>query len=186
VVVLLDGGALDRTMWDQQMPALAADHRVIRLDARGHGDWSTPREPFRHCDDVVALLDHLGVGSAALAGLSMTRGCSNGSAGGPTPFATVTSDAWIDTFLEIGAIGPRRDATDVAAGVVEQCREMAVRTVTRHESPARSRPTPAPRAWERLGEIAVPVLGIIGTTRTCRTSSARRSSTTRSDGSSSG
>jgi pimeloyl-ACP methyl ester carboxylesterase len=69
-LVFLHGGAMDMRMWEPQL-ALAADHTVVRLDARGHGSSSTPTAPFRQCDDVAAALHGLRIGSAVLVGLSM-------------------------------------------------------------------------------------------------------------------
>jgi pimeloyl-ACP methyl ester carboxylesterase len=69
-LVFLHGGAMDMRMWEPQL-ALATDHTVVRLDARGHGSSSTPTDPFRQCDDVAAALHGLGIGSAVLVGLSM-------------------------------------------------------------------------------------------------------------------
>jgi pimeloyl-ACP methyl ester carboxylesterase len=71
VLVLMHGGTMDLRMWDDQMPALAGRHRVIRFDARGHGRSPTPTAPFRQCDDVAALLRHCAVPRATLIGLSM-------------------------------------------------------------------------------------------------------------------
>lgn len=70
-LVLLHGGGLDHRMWEQQIAPLARDHRVIAPDARGHGRSATPAAPFRHCDDILALLTHLDTGPATLVGLSM-------------------------------------------------------------------------------------------------------------------
>lgn len=71
-VVLLHGGALDHRMWDDQVaPLAAAGFRVLAVDARGHGRSSTPTSPFRHTDDLAALLTGLDLGPAALVGLSM-------------------------------------------------------------------------------------------------------------------
>jgi pimeloyl-ACP methyl ester carboxylesterase len=70
--VLLHGGVLDHRMWDQQIdPLVAAGHRVIAVDARGHGDSSTATAPFRHCDDVAVLLRALDAGPVVLVGVSM-------------------------------------------------------------------------------------------------------------------
>jgi pimeloyl-ACP methyl ester carboxylesterase len=74
VLVLLHGGFLDHRMWDDQIPALAAGHRVIAPDARGHGASSNATAPFRQTDDVAALLRHLDAGPAVLVGLSMGAG----------------------------------------------------------------------------------------------------------------
>lgn len=63
----------DRTMWAGVAPALAADHRVINADFRGHGASVTPG-PYAFDDlvgDWLALLDHEGVDRAVLCGLSM-------------------------------------------------------------------------------------------------------------------
>ena len=73
-VVLLHGGGLDSRMWDPQFDALASDYRVIAVDARGHGQSSTPDAPFRHADDLAELLARLGIDSAVFVGLSMGAG----------------------------------------------------------------------------------------------------------------
>lgn len=70
-LVLLHGGFLDHHMWDDQVPVLASDYRVIAPDARGHGGSSVASAPFRQTDDLAALLRHLDVGPAILVGLSM-------------------------------------------------------------------------------------------------------------------
>ena len=61
-------------MWRYQLPDLAAAHRVINLDYRGHGRSSPVREDFEVYDlveDSVALLDHLEIEQAVWAGLSV-------------------------------------------------------------------------------------------------------------------
>ncbi|MEV5708560.1 alpha/beta hydrolase [Actinoallomurus sp. NPDC052274] len=70
-LVLLHAGFLDHHMWDHQIPPLAARYRVIAPDARGHGTSANASRPFRHTDDLAALLRHLGVGPAFLVGVSM-------------------------------------------------------------------------------------------------------------------
>jgi pimeloyl-ACP methyl ester carboxylesterase len=69
-VVLLHAGIADRRMWREQVPALAARHRVIAVDLRGYGDSELPPDPFAHHDDVAALLDALELPQAALVGCS--------------------------------------------------------------------------------------------------------------------
>lgn len=55
---------------------LAAGHRVIAIDCRGHGESEKPHDPAAYegttmADDVIALLDHLGLERAAIMGYSM-------------------------------------------------------------------------------------------------------------------
>ena len=69
-VVLLHAGIADRRMWRGQLAALAGRHRVLNLDLRGYGESNLPESPFAHHDDVVGLLDALGIERAALVGCS--------------------------------------------------------------------------------------------------------------------
>jgi 3-oxoadipate enol-lactonase / 4-carboxymuconolactone decarboxylase len=74
--VLVLGGSLgaDRRMWDPQLPELAEHFRVIRYDHLGHGESPVPPGPYTLADlggAVLALLDHLGVARAHVAGLSL-------------------------------------------------------------------------------------------------------------------
>ena len=70
-LVLIHGSPLDATMWDEQMAAFAACHLVIRYDVRGFGRSDAPTDtPYRHEDDLAALLDYLGLERAAILGLS--------------------------------------------------------------------------------------------------------------------
>ncbi|MFC3454294.1 alpha/beta fold hydrolase [Amycolatopsis speibonae] len=69
-IVLLHGGMLDSRMWDAEMTTLERRHTVIRYDARGHGESSTPTERFRHYDDLRELMRALSLPRASLVGLS--------------------------------------------------------------------------------------------------------------------
>ncbi|SFF74492.1 3-oxoadipate enol-lactonase [Blastococcus tunisiensis] len=74
VVVLSNSLGASRAMWDPQVPALAERFRVITYDTRGHGASPVPPGPYSLddlVDDVLALLDRLGVERAHLAGLSL-------------------------------------------------------------------------------------------------------------------
>lgn len=72
-VVLLHGHSFDRRMWDAQFTELAEAYRVIRYDLRGYGLADDPVEgrDFSHADDLVALLNQLGVAKAHVVGLSL-------------------------------------------------------------------------------------------------------------------
>jgi pimeloyl-ACP methyl ester carboxylesterase len=56
----------DRRLWDGLVDALAERYRVVRPDLRGFGDSPLPGGPFSHVEDVRALLDELGIESAAV------------------------------------------------------------------------------------------------------------------------
>lgn len=77
-LVLLHGFYGDRTTWHQagHVAALAGDHRLVLIDARGHGESDAPHDTDsyridRQVDDVIAVLDALGIDRAALWGASM-------------------------------------------------------------------------------------------------------------------
>lgn len=73
-VLLLHAFPLGLGMWEPQVAALAADHRVIRFDDRGFGGSPPADGPLtmdRIADDAAALLDHLRVARAVVCGLSM-------------------------------------------------------------------------------------------------------------------
>jgi pimeloyl-ACP methyl ester carboxylesterase len=72
-VVFLHGFPLRRGIWSAQVDALSDRARCVVPDLRGFGE-STPAPPFsmdQYADDVVALLDHLGIERAVVCGLSM-------------------------------------------------------------------------------------------------------------------
>ncbi|MFJ9445380.1 alpha/beta fold hydrolase [Kitasatospora sp. NPDC101235] len=70
-VVLLHSSVCDRRMWDAQwQPLIDAGYRVVRCDFRGFGDTPLADGPYSDTGDVLALLDHLGIETAALVGAS--------------------------------------------------------------------------------------------------------------------
>ena len=61
-------------MWDEQIPAWADTHYVIRFDTRGHGSSEVAPTGFgidRLGRDVLGLLDHLNVSVCDFVGLSL-------------------------------------------------------------------------------------------------------------------
>src|SRR4051812_13058561 len=74
VLVLSNSLGSSLAMWDGQVEALAERFRLVRYDIRGHGRSPVPAPPYSIEDvgaDLVALLDHLGVERAHVAGLSL-------------------------------------------------------------------------------------------------------------------
>ena len=73
-VILSCSLGTDRSMWDPQTPALAQRNRVVRYDLRGHGSSPAPRGPYAISDlgeDLLALMDRLGIERASLCGVSI-------------------------------------------------------------------------------------------------------------------
>jgi CubicO group peptidase (beta-lactamase class C family)/pimeloyl-ACP methyl ester carboxylesterase len=72
-VILLHGHSFDRRMWDLQFAELATRYRVVRYDLRGYGLSALPTEgrDFRHADDLIALMNHLGIEKAHAVGFSL-------------------------------------------------------------------------------------------------------------------
>jgi pimeloyl-ACP methyl ester carboxylesterase len=74
-VVLLHGLGGDLQAWSGLGDSIAAEYRVIALDQRGHGESDAPAAASAYGremgEDVVRLLDHLGVMRAHLVGHSM-------------------------------------------------------------------------------------------------------------------
>ncbi|MFK0254266.1 alpha/beta fold hydrolase [Streptomyces sp. NPDC090445] len=70
-VVLLHSSVCDRRMWQAQWGPLAeAGFRVVRMDFRTCGETPPATAPYRDEDDVLELMDHLGIERAALVGSS--------------------------------------------------------------------------------------------------------------------
>lgn len=73
-VILLHGGLANSRYWGDQVPALTrAGYRVVVIDSRGHGRSSRDARPYTYelmASDVVAVMDRLGLGKAAVAGWS--------------------------------------------------------------------------------------------------------------------
>ncbi|MFN8445191.1 MAG: alpha/beta hydrolase [Caldilineaceae bacterium] len=74
VLVFLHGFSLDRRMWQPQLDAFAAHHSVLLYDLRGFGRSPLPDGEYSHVDDLLTLMDHLQIESAALIGLSRGGG----------------------------------------------------------------------------------------------------------------
>jgi pimeloyl-ACP methyl ester carboxylesterase len=72
-VVMIHGGLANSNYWAHQVRALQNRYRVIVLDSRGHGRSSRDAQPYGYdvmASDVIALMDYLKVGKAAIIGWS--------------------------------------------------------------------------------------------------------------------
>src|SRR5512137_2742365 len=69
-VVLIHAAVADHRAWDAMVPTLAAKYLVVRYDYRGFGATTTEDVDFSYQADLIAVLDALGIGRAALVGNS--------------------------------------------------------------------------------------------------------------------
>ncbi len=94
-VVFLHAGLLDSRQWERQLETFGERHRTIAYDVRGYGRSPAPTEPYRLHEDLLALLDALGIERAVLVGNSM---------GGKTAIdATLAAPERITTLVAVGA-----------------------------------------------------------------------------------
>lgn len=75
-VLLSHGYSATSQMWTGQVAALSDRYRVITWDMRGHGQTDSPDDPGAYseaatCDDMAAILTHLGIEKAVIGGLSL-------------------------------------------------------------------------------------------------------------------
>src|SRR6188474_1223944 len=73
-IVLIHGYPFNRSLWTEQVMVLSSSFRVIAPDLRGFGDSEAAPGPATMnvmAQDVVLLLNHLGIARATIGGLSM-------------------------------------------------------------------------------------------------------------------
>ena len=187
-VVLVHAGIADRRMWRDTVPALAGEFTVLTYDQRGFGESTLPSGPVTYTDDLRALLDHVGIQRAALVGVSMggrsaleltllrpERVTSLVLVGAPLSDWDWSAEMQRADEEETAAI----DAGDFERAIrgnvefwigsaSEEVRDLsAAMQRTAFEIPVPvpepSSPPPLdPPASQRLGEIAVPTLVVVG------------------------
>ncbi|HEY3599553.1 MAG TPA: alpha/beta hydrolase, partial [Paraburkholderia sp.] len=72
-VILLHGGLANSDYFGYQVKALMKHHTVVMVDSRGHGRSTRDARPYGYdlmADDVVALMDKLGIRQADIVGWS--------------------------------------------------------------------------------------------------------------------
>ncbi len=125
-IVLVSGGQLGMAQWDRVFGDLAQEFEVVRYDPRGFGLSAPTGEPYRHDQDLVALLDHLGWTRVHVVGCSLGgRIAVDLARAEPARVAALTllapglggwpwSEAHDASFAAIGAAVAARDAKQAA------------------------------------------------------------------------
>jgi 3-oxoadipate enol-lactonase len=180
-VVLVHPGVGDSRIWEPVMSRLGARYRVIRYDARGHGESPPATAPYTLLTDLVAVLDQLDVPSAVFVGCSQ-GGTSSidlalsqpsrvsalvlvspGLTGYPWPqnpgtraeFASLAAAGDIDGVAAL--IGRIWAGAGPGAGVAEQLRSAAKAWLANGDFEQED-----PPAVDRLGDIRVPAVLLVG------------------------
>lgn len=186
-VVLLHPVGLDHTCWDGVVAELAATHRILRLDMRGHGKSPSAQPGMRledHADDVHAALLRFDFAPCALVGLSfggmisqelalrhpsdidalVLAGCSSGpSAAVRTIMLERAAEAERDGMQAIVGSTLQRWFTErfVIEGGAEETRKRLLATSVAGWAAA-WRAIAAINTADRLGAIQCPVLCLAG------------------------
>jgi 3-oxoadipate enol-lactonase len=185
VIVFSHGLLMNHTMFAPQVAALRDTHRVVTWDERGHGSaehegrWTY----WDSADDVVAILDHLDVRTAVLAGMSQGGFLSLRAAlrypdrvsalilldtqAGPEDPAIIP--LYEQMSADWAANGPSQETLDYSAfailgpGSDEQPWKDLWAAMPRHRSPQVMHPLiEREDLTDRLGEITVPALVVHG------------------------
>jgi 3-oxoadipate enol-lactonase len=179
VVLLLHGGLGDSGLWEPVVPLLAARFRTIRTDLRFFGRSTGPAAPWSWEDDVVGVLDGLGIERAGLVGLSLggrialdlalahperfwaVAGVAPGLAGHDGAAYTEEHEArWEAADDKLEAEMEIDFEVWAPLGADDRIRQLWRTTPDANPLPEGVEPLdpPGPPAKERLGELAVPTL----------------------------
>ncbi|MGI5472848.1 alpha/beta fold hydrolase [Streptomyces sp. CA-132043] len=191
-VLLIHGHPFNRTLWDPQADALAsAGYRVITPDLRGYGQSPVSGDLVYlsdFADDLAALLDHLGIPTAVVGGVSMggqitmemqarhpdrvaAMVLSDSSAPAETPDGKLFRNRLADRLLAEGMAGYAGEVIDkmLAAYNVSALPQVADRVLTmmratdpRGAAAALRGRAERPDYRPGLSDVDVPVLLLVG------------------------
>jgi pimeloyl-ACP methyl ester carboxylesterase len=179
-------------MWEPQWEVLQREHRVVRCDFRGFGQTPESPGEFSHPADVIELLDELGIGPAAIVGSSLGGGVALqvaiarpdlvsalvliGAGVRGHEWSDYVKRAWeeeeaafergdLDEAVEVNlrtwVDGPHRSPDEVDPEIRRRVGEMQRRVFELYSDDA-TETTLIENAADRLGEISVPTLVIVG------------------------
>lgn len=192
-IVLSHGFLMDHEMFAPQVEALSDTYRVITWDERGFGATEYDGEPFTYWDsaaDCLGLLDHLGIESAVLGGMSQGGFLSlraaltapervralvllDSQAGVDDPETAAANDAMNHVWL---TEGPSDELTAIVAGIIIDDPDHSPAWIAKwkaRDKNAFREPYQCLRTrddiTERLDEITCPALVVHGTEDTAIT-----------------
>lgn len=198
-VVFAHGHPFDHTMWRPQMSALSWKYRVITPDLRGYGASEVPDTDTITLEtmaaDIKALLDHLHIDRAVVAGLSMGGQVAMAFADlfpkrlaglvlaatfaeGETPEGIAARRAMAERFVNEGSVLPGGEMLPrlLAPASLKRDPELAVKvfTMIANAPPAGAAAALRGRALredyvEPLTHVSVPALIVVGTEDTYTT-----------------
>ncbi len=70
-LLFIHAGIADRRMWHSQLDHFAGRYQCVAYDMRGFGESPLPKGKYSPRQDIVDLLDHLGIEKATVVGCSM-------------------------------------------------------------------------------------------------------------------
>ncbi len=186
-VVLLHGFSLDGRMWEPQAKELAREYRVVRYDLRGHGRSAGFTGPYASREDLRDVLDAVGAGRVTLVGLSAGAQIAVDfslshpdrveklvlAAPGLTGYVPKDGFAWLAPVMEAVRAGDASEAarrwaaTPLMAIPTNPAGDTLMRTIVADNADLwleASNPEQVltPPAIERLSEIDVPTLVVVG------------------------
>ncbi len=138
-VVLLHAGVCDRRCWREVGQRLRDDGRhVVAYDRRGFGEVAPATRPFRHVDDLIAVIDEVSPNAPAwlMASSQGGEGALDAALDAPERVAglvllapAVSGDPDLDEAAYNAETRGLGDAIDAAwtAGDVEECNRLEVR-----------------------------------------------------------
>ena len=182
-VVFLHAGLLDSRQWERQLETFGRRYRAVAFDVRGYGRSPAPTAAYAPYEDLLALLDTLDIVRAALVGNSMggaieidaalaqpdrvTALVPVGPGLGGFPFRAYSdeqgaraeaaweagdfegaADVWLEVWAPLGVDGRLREIAYSNAAIDFDEFELSAE----------------PPAAERLAELRVPTLVIVGDT----------------------
>jgi 3-oxoadipate enol-lactonase len=180
-VVLLHPGWGDSSIWLPTIDRMPGRYRIIRYDVPGFGRSPAPHGPFTQLGALTAVLDYLHVPLAALVGHSGGGGTAIGFAladpsrvsalmllaPGVQDYPWPQDDPFVTEFGALAIAGDRQGLADLglrtwaAAGADPDAQAQiggAVAAMFRQGDYER----PDPPVYDRLGEITVPAVVVLG------------------------